>query len=445
MYGLDLIAKETATNLAGSDSALSLTSLPVVSRPVFESDPVVLGVSEIEKTLTATSGVGESSLEDSIEYQWLSCATAGAATATKPANCSLIAGANEAEFDTSRAVEGSYLAVQVTLTNDVGSTVRLSATTTDFIKSEPLLESTTYAPTEVPVVGTPLSAPSGLWRGAPALVQTFQWLLCEAGGGMSNTAPAGCSPIAGAQAANFTPTTSQAANYLRVRVTASNSMGNYTVWSGSSSLVLEKPNFIGVPILSPTALSGTAINLTETSSNGVPVPNRSIVWYQCKSAVAANAEVVPPAAGCVAIPGQASATYTPSDADLDKYIAALVTSTNSIGSKSVFTATSSLIRGAPKLLNLGSLPAPGVAGVSPIVGTAVSAPNALWVGSPAPAKLFQWYSCADRILTTLRDLSDICYEISGQTAASFVPTVEEVDRYLMVRVGAINTVVSDFY
>ena len=445
MYGLFLIAQETATSIAGTDSAFSLTSLPIDSRPVFESDPVVLGVNEIDQTLTATNGAGESSLEDSTEYQWLSCATAGASAATKPANCSPIDGETLAEFDTSRSVEGSYIAVQVTLVNDVGRTVRVSATTADLIKSVPLLDSTTFAPTDQPVVGTPITAPSGLWRGAPALIQTFQWLVCESEGDMAPELPQGCSAISGAQTASFSPTKAQAEKYLRVRVTATNSMGSYTVWSGSSSVVLEKPSFIGVPILSSVALNGSAIQLTETSSNGVPVPTRSITWYQCKSAVAANAIAVPPAAGCVVIPNQTGASYTPSNADLEKYIAALVTSTNSVGSASVFTASSSIIRGAPKLMNQNTLGAPGVAGDNPIVGTSVSAPNAIWVGSPAPTKLYQWYSCADQISATLRDLSDICTEISGQTGSAFVPTVAEESRYLLVRVGASNNVGSEFF
>ena len=445
MLGRYIIARETATSAAGTDSIISRTSPVVVSRPVYESDPVVLGVNEIGQTLTATTGVGENSLEDSVEYQWLSCATAGVSASVKPANCSLIAGADQAEFATTRSVEGAYIAVQVTLVNEVGRTVRVSATTSDFIKSEPVLESATFAPAVDPVVATPVTAPSGLWRGAPALKQTFQWFVCASEGAMAPTQPAGCSPISGAEAASFTPSHAQADNYLRVRVTATNSMGSYTVWSGTSSVVREKPNFIGVPVLSATALSGTPIELSETSSNGVPVPTRSIVWYQCKSAVNASAAVVPAAAGCVAIPGQVSASYIPTNADLDKYIGALVTSTNSIGSASVFTATSLQVRGAPKLLNLNTLAAPGVTGANPVVGTAVSAPSTVWVGAPAPAKLFQWYSCADRIATTLRDLSDVCSEINGQTGSSFVPTVQEEARFLMVRVGASNTVGSDFY
>jgi hypothetical protein len=294
-----------------------------------------------------------------------------------------------------------------------------------------------------PLVGAALNAPSGLWRGAPVPIQTFQWLLCEFEGPKSDTLPADCNEIDGAKGASFTPTHTEAANYLRVKVTATNSMGSFEVWSGTSTVVRERPKFISTPVLSLGALVGTSIELTETASNGVPVPVRTISWYQCNTAVLASVTVVPTNAGCVAIAGQTQATYTPTNANLDKFVAAFVTSTNSVGSTSVFTATSSVIRGAPKLQN--PLVAPGVAGTSPTVGVSISAPNSIWVGSPTPVRVFQWYSCADQIAVTSRDLSDVCSEIEGETASAFVPRVQEVDRYLLVRIGASNTIGSDFF
>ena len=442
MFGKYLIALETAASSAGTDSILSEVSPAVVSRPVFENDPGVQGINEIDQVFTSTNGAGESSMVDTIEYQWLSCATASAATSTKPANCSPIAGATSEEYESNRSVEGLFIALEVTLVNEVGRTSKMSATSAEFIKSAPLLDSEIYAPTADPLVATALTVPSGLWRGAPSLEQSFQWLVCDTEGPKSESLPSDCSAIAGATKVTFTPTHEQAAKYLRVHVTATNSMGVYEVWSGTSTVVREKPSFIGLPILSSVALNGTAINLTETSSIGVPVPTRSISWYQCKNPVAANTTSVPTAAGCVLISGQTAAAYTPTNGDLEKYIAAFVTSTNSVGSASVFTATTSIIKGAPKLQN--TVAAPGVAGTSPLVGVSVAAPNTIWVASPLPTKLYQWYSCADQISASSRDLSDICSEIVGETGSSFVPTVQEVDRYLMVRVGARNEVGSEF-
>ncbi len=434
-----IMVEERATNTAGTDSVFSASTLEVVSRPVFESEPVVLGLAEIGETLTAINGTGESSLEKAVTYQWYSCSTAMPAATAKPANCSAISGAADAELALSRIVEGLYLSVAVTLSNDVGSTVRFSATTSDFVVSAPLLESAALTPSPDPLVGTAFNAPAGLWRGAPAPSFSYQWLLCETVGPTSDSQPSGCQAIAGATAATFTPTHQEAGSYLRVRITASNSLGTVVVWSGTSTSVREKPNFIGAPVLSSEALNGTPISVSETSANGVPVPTRTIAWYQCKSQVLANTPTVPANAGCVALVGQIGASYTPNNSDLDRFIGALVTSTNTVGSVSVFTATSTVIRGEPQLL--GSISAPGVTGVSPRVGVAINAPSSTWIGSPTPTKSIQWYSCAEE-LEASDQLSASCVEVDGATGTSFVPTVQEVDRYMMVRVVGANSLSS---
>ena len=442
-YTKFLLVEEIATSLAGSNSIFSATTAQVLSRPVYESDPIVLGVAQLGEVLSATAGTGASSLEDSVEYQWTSCATASAATSTKPANCSPISGEKGSEYTTTRAVEGLYIAVQVTLKNAAGSTVRMSATTAGFVKATPGLDSVELAPSTDPLVGTAISAPSGIWRGAPTPALAYQWLTCVDEGSMVLFLPAACSEIVGATSPSFTPTHAQAANFLRVRITATNELGTYQVWSGTSTVVKEKPNFIGSPVLSPTALAGTPITVSETIANGVPVPNRAITWYQCKNQVLANATSVPTAGSCTLIAGQSGASYTPNTGDLDKFIGAFVSQSNTLGTASVFTATTTAIRGTPKLVNI-TIAAPGVAGVSPKVGTALNAPTATWVGSPAPIKVYQWYSCAEEIPASSPDISDVCAEIPGETAAAFTPTVQEVDRYVLVRVGATNNLGAAF-
>ncbi|MEN9731974.1 MAG: hypothetical protein RL488_1284, partial [Actinomycetota bacterium] len=442
-YTKFLLVEEIATSLAGSNSIFSPSTAQVLSRPVYESDPVVLGVNKIGEVLSATPGTGASSLEDSVDYQWLSCATANPAAATKPANCNPIAGATGSDFTPTRTVEGLFIAVQVTLKNSAGTTVRVSGTTVGFIKSAPGLDSADLAPTVDPVVNTPYSAPSGLWRGAPTPTLTYQWMLCTDEGAKVLVLPAGCSEISGATGPSFTPLHAQAAGFLRVRITADNELGTYQVWSGTSPVVKEKALFVGTPIVTGVALVGTPLALSETMAYGVPVPTRTIAWYQCKNAVATTSTSVPTAGGCTVLAGQTSASYLTTAGDLDKYIASFVTQTNSLGSVSTFTATSVVIKSAPKLIN-SSVAAPGLPGVSPKVGVALTAPSATWIGTAPVNKVYQWYSCADAIPATSPDISDICAEIPGETAASFTPTVSEVGRFVLVRVGAVNTLGAAF-
>ena len=431
-----LVVEERASNTAGSSSIFSASTLAVVSRPVFESDPVVLGTPEVGQTFAAVSGVGESSLEDSISYQWHSCATASASAITRPANCLPISGATNSEFMATRVVEGLYLSVSVTLTNKVGSTVRFSATSNGFVNSSPELETSTLTSVPDPLVGTALSAPSGLWRGAPAPQFSYQWLVCTAPGLVSQSVPDSCRSIVAANSATYTPTKEESGFYLRVQITATNANGDFSVVSAASPVVREKPNFISIPVLSGAAINGSTIELTETASNGVPVPVRTISWYQCKTQVLSSTSAVPANAGCVQIVGQSGPSYVASNADLDRFVGALVTSTNSVGSTSVFTATTSVIRGEPKLV--GSISAPGISGTSPRVGSPVNAPNSTWIGSPTPTKLLQWFSCAEQIAGS-DQLSASCSTIQGAAGPSYTPTVEDVDRYLMVRIIASNS------
>ena len=439
MYGSYLLVEEKATSLAGTDSIFSATSLPVASRPIYESDPVVLGVTELGQTLSAISGVGGSSMQTSIDYQWLACPTLGAVTNAKPANCNVIQGATTETYAPTRSVEGLFIAVQVTLGNTAGNTVKVSATTSQFVKSTPNLDSTDYNPAVDVIVGTAVNAPAGLWRGAPAPTFNYQWLVCDAVGAKSDSLPSGCAEIPSATGASFTPTHAQAGGFLRVRVTANNEKGAFTVFSGATGALKERPTFAGSPVLSLGALVGSQIDLTDTSAYGVPTPTRTIAWYQCQNQVLANTNSVPTAANCTVLTGATAASYTPNNGDLNKYIGALVTATSSTGSASVFTATSSKILGLPSLLN-SNPSAPGTAGVSPRVKVAINAPSTTWVGSPTPTANYQWYSCADEFLTAGSAMPDVCLEIPGATTSSFTPTVSEVDRYLMVRVGASNSI-----
>ena len=436
LYGRFLLVEEKATSIAGTDSIFSSTPLSVASRPLFESDPRVSGVAEINEVLAAFTGTGASSLEDTASYQWLSCSTASPATSTKPVNCAPILGATDSSFTTDRNVEGSFIAVWITLSNEAGNTTRMSATTDTVIKSAPSLDSTDFTPATSPIVGTAVSAPTGTWRGAPAPSFSYQWLVCDAEGGKAFVQPSGCSEIAGANLVAFTPTHGQAASFLRVRVRANNELGTFEVWSATTSAVREKPVFLGVPVVTGGALTGTPITVSQTSANGVPGPSTAIAWYQCKSLVTAAIAAAPVATNCSQISGQSGFSYTPTNGDLDKFIAAYVTSSNALGSVSYFTASTSKIQGAPSLQNNPG--APGQVGVSPKVFSAVLAPSAIWVGSPSPTPNFQWYSCADEVLTLVTSMPDYCSIIQGATASSFTPSVDEVDRYLMVRVGASN-------
>jgi hypothetical protein len=68
-------------------------------------------------------------------------------------------------------------------------------------------------------VGQTLSATAGTWSGSPVPKLTYQWLSCT-----NNSSTDSCTPITGATRNTFKLLTAQAATYIRVRETATNSI-----------------------------------------------------------------------------------------------------------------------------------------------------------------------------------------------------------------------------
>jgi Ca2+-binding RTX toxin-like protein len=94
--------------------------------------------------------------------------------------------------------------------------------------------------------GQTLTAGNGSWFATPDLAYTYQWILC---------APAGdnCADIDGATGPTYTLPSEAAMHTIRVRVTATNDLGEDSAESGPSALVGE----ILIGTVAPETLLGT--------------------------------------------------------------------------------------------------------------------------------------------------------------------------------------------
>lgn len=133
----------TATNLAGSGGATSVTTAAVIAlAPVASSPPSVTGTLQQGSTLTAGRGTWSNS-PTTYTYQWQDCSAA----------CTSIIGATNATYTLGSGDVGNPLDVVVTATNTGGSAAASSARTAAVLAPTPVVVTAT-TPTTSPTAPT---------------------------------------------------------------------------------------------------------------------------------------------------------------------------------------------------------------------------------------------------------------------------------------------------
>lgn len=161
--------------------------------------------------------------------------------------------------------------------------------------------------------------------------------------------------------------------------------------------------------------------MTSTGTwTGNPVITFTYQWQRCNSS----------GTSCVDIGGATTNTYLLTNADVGSTIRCQVTGTNGDGSAVSFTAVTPVIggvsggAGAPV-----STAAPVISG-SPIVGGTLTATAGTWTGTTPMTFSYQWRRCDAN--------GSNCTDISGATASTYVPILDDVGRTLRVVVTASN-------
>ena len=96
--------------------------------------------------------------------------------------------------------------------------------------NEPPTNSAAPAISGSAAVGQILTATSGTWSGSPTPRYTYQWFTCS-----NNSSPDSCSAIAGATSNKLRPALAQRGSYIRVRVTATNTIAATVAFSGATT------------------------------------------------------------------------------------------------------------------------------------------------------------------------------------------------------------------
>jgi sugar lactone lactonase YvrE len=210
----------SASEEGNSRSQLSSATQPVAASaaPVVEHPPLISGAALQGQTLTASTGQWSSQAPIGYSYQWERC--------TSPDECAPIAGASSSSYTLTEADVGSTLVVQVTATSTGGSSTGVSVPTAK-LAAESLTEFAPLSISGAVELGGELAADPGIWSGAGSVSFAYQWESCGSGG-------SGCAPIAGAEASVYQLADANRGETVRVKVTASNSLGSQSAHSGAT-------------------------------------------------------------------------------------------------------------------------------------------------------------------------------------------------------------------
>jgi len=337
----------TATNGEGSTSAPSLTTAVVTaqSTPVNTAEPLISGSTVEGSTLTTTTGTWDGT-SITYAYQWVRCGPDGGLS--DGSDCPSIAGATSSSYVLTSADVGKRLRVQVTASNGSGAATA-TANPTDVVTQS----TATGAPrnTVEPsiggtlVQGRVLFASVGTWAGETPLQYAYQWVRCGGDGGLSDGS--NCTFISGATGSTYTLTADDVGARMRIRITASNSLGTQTTASNATAAVqststttqpLQGPVSSRLPTIVGTAARGQTLTTTSGIWTGTTPLLFAYEWLRC-GADGGQAT----GSDCPAIAGATGTQYLVTADDVGRRLRARVTARNTVGSAVAVSDATALV------------------------------------------------------------------------------------------------------
>jgi Phosphoesterase family/Concanavalin A-like lectin/glucanases superfamily len=214
----------TASNDLASSATSAATAVVAAVGPANTAPPTIAGTAEQGRTLTASPGTWSGTTPITYAYQWRRCDSGGT-------TCSDITAAAAQSYALTSGDVGSTVRVAVTASNSTGSNTAASAQT-GVIQPASVPPSNTSPPAISGTArdGQTLSANPGSWSGTQPISFTYQWRRCD-------TAGANCADVSSATSNSYLLTSNDVGSTIRVRVTASNSVGSSSATSAQTAVV----------------------------------------------------------------------------------------------------------------------------------------------------------------------------------------------------------------
>jgi hypothetical protein len=338
-------------------------------------------------------------------YQWQRCGSAGT-------GCTNIPDAVSGVYTLGSADIGGTVRVMVTATTPDGSAPGVSMTTPVIGAAAP---KNTALPTVsgTAVVGETLTATTGEWSGSNP-VFTYQWQKCDANG-----TAASCVDISGATASTHAPVNEDVGSTLRVRVTATNSLGSAAKESFTTPVIASRlpVNTTLLAIVENLGLDGNVSSYTATTGvwTGSATITYGYQWRRCDNG----------GGNCKDIASAITSTYFPVAQDIGSRLRLAVTATNSFGKATAVSEPTSLLAGAAPVNTFR----PTISGTE-TSGSVLFAANGTWTGSTPLTFSYEWRRC--------NGSGGSCSAIPGATFQSYVVQAGDVGSTLVVAVTARN-------
>jgi hypothetical protein len=225
--GHALVALVQAANAATLQNTYSLATPAVVSAavrgPVALTAPEIVGSPESGSALVAATGRWQGTGSVGYTFQWLRCDLLGS-------HCTTVVGATAATYRLGVLDEGRTIALTVGATDLTGTSVAYASLLGPVAPPSAALVSTSPPTLSGSAEsGGTLTVGPGTWSSPPS-GYLYGWLLCNRNGRL-------CSPISGATAASFDPTTADAGHTLVAEVTARQGTESQPAFSAASAVV----------------------------------------------------------------------------------------------------------------------------------------------------------------------------------------------------------------
>src|SRR3954452_19005629 len=396
----------TATNGAGSDSAISSATTEVLAlAPTNVTPPSISGTPLDGHTLTVDPGTWSGTQPIDFGYQWQRCDADGS-------SCVDILGATGGSYTLVPGDIDHVIQVAVTATNVGGSAQSGSAQTAPAQAAPPVN-------TVVPVVsgtledGSTLSATTGTFTGTAPIAYTYQWQRCDADG-------THCADISGATSSTYDLEPADVGHAIVVEVTATNAAGDGVATSApGASVAVDPPATAGTPAAAGTTVDGQTLTADPGAWTGTGPIDVTYQWQRCDAA----------GANCADISGSTDATYTLGSGDVGSTVRVIVTGDNG-EQNSAPSTTVGPIDAAPPV----SVIAPAISGTAG-AGHTLTAGDGTWGGTHPLDYTYQWQRCdAD---------GSNCEEITGEIGSSYTLTDTDVGHAIRVEVTATNAAGDD--
>lgn len=387
------------TNDPADDTQPDWASAFSISTPVVDAPNGTVDGADLTVLPVTYSG---SSPPTSFAYAWKRCSSTGA-------NCTTIAGADDATYTLKSLDVGSTIRAVVTATSAVGNATATSAQTTVVTAAAP---ANVVAPTitggDTASVGVALTADNGTWKGTTPMSFAYRWLRCDANG-------AACVAIGSATGSSYSPVDADVGSTIRVEVTANNGVGSPVVVQSAETekVASSVPANVDRPTISGTVDVGSLLFADEGVWTGAPTIGFTYQWLRCVDGGA-----------CSAVQGATAGSYSVTNADAGFRLRVDVTGRNTFGTASASSLQTDLIKGVAPTNTF----APTISGFAEI-GESLFASPGVWLGSPT-TYTYEWRRCAS---------ATSCAAIPGAASSTYTVTATDVGSSLLVVVTARNS------